>query len=54
MVPGHAVLQFDGSSMDTSFNSSTAVGLDSDYEAAMQSVRRAIEDFRGCSPEERA
>ena len=30
------------------------VGLDSDYEAAMESVRDAIENFRGCSPEERA
>ncbi len=40
--------------MDTTLNSSTVVGLDSDYEAAMHSVRRAIEDFRGCSPEERA
>jgi small GTP-binding protein len=29
-------------------------GLDSDYEAALRSVRGAIEDFRGCSPEERA
>jgi small GTP-binding protein len=28
--------------------------LDGDYEAAMQSVRRAIEHFRGCSPQERA
>jgi small GTP-binding protein len=31
-----------------------AHGLDSDYEAALQSVRGAIDDFRGCSPEERA
>ena len=30
------------------------VGLDADYEAAMASVRQAIEHFRGCSPEERA
>jgi small GTP-binding protein len=29
-------------------------GLDSDYEAAVNSVRIAIESFRGCSPEERA
>src|SRR5262245_17358056 len=28
--------------------------LDSDYEAAVESVRRAIDQFRGCSPEERA
>ena len=31
-----------------------AVGLDSDYEAAMNSVRSAIDSFRGCSPDERA
>jgi len=30
------------------------VEIDGDYEAAMQTVRRAIEHFRGCSPEERA
>jgi len=29
-------------------------GLDSDYEAAVNSVRIAIESFRGCSPQERA
>ncbi|HVT29420.1 MAG TPA: Era-like GTP-binding protein, partial [Lacipirellulaceae bacterium] len=28
--------------------------FDSDYEAAITSVRRAIEHFRGCTPEERA
>jgi small GTP-binding protein len=31
-----------------------AADLDGDYEAAMQSVRNAIEHFRGCTPEERA
>ena len=30
------------------------IGLDADYDAAMNSVRAAIETFRGCSPEERA
>jgi small GTP-binding protein len=30
------------------------VGLDSDYEAAMNSVRGAIDHFRSCSPDERA
>jgi small GTP-binding protein len=29
-------------------------GLDADYEAAMGSIRQAIERFRGCTPEERA
>src|SRR5215208_3411959 len=28
--------------------------LDADYEAAMASIRQAIEHFRGCTPEERA
>src|SRR4051812_49547551 len=27
---------------------------DADYEAAMGSIRQAIEHFRGCTPEERA
>jgi small GTP-binding protein len=50
--------------MDTSPNNATAVdasvglrasvGLDSDYEAAMNSVRDAIDNFRACSPGERA
>ena len=31
-----------------------AAGLDADYEAAMGSIRQAIEHFRGCTPEERA
>lgn len=31
-----------------------AAGLDADYEAAMASIRQAIEHFRGCTPEERA
>ncbi len=35
-------------------SSRSAIGLDSDYEAAMNSVRSAIENFRGCSPNERA
>jgi small GTP-binding protein len=35
-------------------SSHPAVGLDSDYEAAMISVRGAIDSFRGCSPDERA
>jgi small GTP-binding protein len=30
------------------------IGLDADYEAAMNSVRAAIDTFRGCSPDERA
>jgi small GTP-binding protein len=30
------------------------VGLDADYEAAMGSIRQAIEHFRGCTPVERA
>src|SRR5258705_5376087 len=30
------------------------VVVDADYEAAMASIRRAIEHFRGCTPEERA
>src|SRR5438477_8056284 len=28
--------------------------IDADYEAAMTTIRQAIEHFRGCSPEERA
>jgi small GTP-binding protein len=32
----------------------SATVLDSDYEAAVASVRRAIDQVRGCSPEERA
>src|SRR5689334_7170877 len=28
--------------------------IDADYEAAMASIRQAIEHFRGCTPEERA
>lgn len=32
----------------------TTIGLDGDYEAAMNSVRDAIGHFRGCSPDERA
>jgi small GTP-binding protein len=31
-----------------------AAGPDADYEAAMGSIRQAIEHFRGCTPEERA
>jgi small GTP-binding protein len=31
-----------------------AAALDADYEAAMGSIRQAIEHFRGCTPEERA
>src|SRR6187431_2016868 len=30
------------------------IGLDADYEAAMNSVRAAIETYRACSPDERA
>ncbi len=33
---------------------SPVIGLDRDYEAAMNSVRSAIATFRGCSPDERA
>jgi small GTP-binding protein len=39
--------------MDTPF-AKPAPGLDADYEAAMGSIRQAIEHFRGCTPEERA
>lgn len=35
-------------------NSPAHPGLDADYEAAMNSVRAAIETYRGCSPDERA
>ena len=31
-----------------------AAELDADYEAAMATIRQAIEQFRGCTPEERA
>src|SRR4029078_5751038 len=31
-----------------------AATIDADYEAAMASIRQAIEHFRGCTPEERA
>jgi len=31
-----------------------AATIDADYEAAMASIRKAIEHFRGCTPEERA
>jgi hypothetical protein len=40
--------------MDISCSETPELGLEGDYEAAMASVRRAIEQFRGCSPEERA
>lgn len=40
--------------MDLNVNSATVPVLNADYEAAMNSVRDAIEHFRGCSPEERA
>lgn len=40
--------------MDVNVNATTVPALDADYEAAMNSVRGAIEHFRGCSPEERA
>src|ERR1044072_4373878 len=40
--------------MSSSINEHAATGIDADYEAAMESVRRAIDHFRGCSPEERA
>src|SRR3954463_1507340 len=39
--------------MDTA-PTTPAPEVDSDYEAAMETVRRSIEHFRGCSPEERA
>lgn len=39
--------------MDTTPTQPAAV-IDTDYEAAMASIRQAIEHFRGCSPEERA
>ena len=32
----------------------SSVALDADYEAAIASIRQAIEHFRGCTPEERA
>jgi small GTP-binding protein len=40
--------------METTDTGTTVSGLDSDYEAAMRSVRHAIERFRGGTPEERA
>jgi small GTP-binding protein len=40
--------------MDISCSEVAEPGLDADYEAALASVRRAIEQFRGCSPDERA
>src|SRR5947208_12207044 len=40
--------------MDSLQNQAAVPALDGDYEAAIESVRRAIEHFRGCSPEERA
>jgi ribosome biogenesis GTPase A len=40
--------------MDISCSETTELGLEGDYEAAIASVRQAIEQFRGCSPEERA
>jgi ribosome biogenesis GTPase A len=39
--------------MNTLQNDATIAGLDSDYEAAIDSVRGAIERFRGGTPEER-
>src|SRR6476659_1184109 len=39
--------------MDLTANQESTTVLDGDYEAAMESVRRAIEHFRGCSPAER-
>jgi small GTP-binding protein len=39
--------------VETTINQTTPPGLDSDYEAAVASIRSAIEQFRGCSPEER-
>lgn len=38
----------------TQSSSTTATGLDSDYDAAIATVRDAIERFRGGTPEERA
>jgi small GTP-binding protein len=40
--------------MDTTLKESSTSGLDTDYEAAMASVRHAIEHFSKCTPEERA
>ncbi|MFO0791918.1 MAG: GTP-binding protein [Pirellulales bacterium] len=40
--------------MELPTNSATLSGLDNDYEAAMNSVREAIERFRGGTPDERA
>jgi small GTP-binding protein len=39
--------------MDTPSTQPAAM-IDADYEAAMESIHRAIEHFRGCTPEERA
>src|SRR6266850_7817585 len=39
--------------MDMSYTQPVATS-DADYEAAMGSIRQAIEHFRGCTPEERA
>jgi small GTP-binding protein len=40
--------------METTYKEGAAPGLEGDYEAAMASIRGAIEQFRGCSAEERA
>jgi small GTP-binding protein len=40
--------------METSLNHTACVGLDSDYEAALATVRHAIERFRGGTAAERA
>jgi small GTP-binding protein len=39
--------------IDPSANAPNAPGIDGDYEAAMESVRNAIQRFRGGTPEER-
>ncbi|MCI0334543.1 MAG: GTP-binding protein [Planctomycetes bacterium] len=40
--------------IDTTYKQDTVVGLDSDYDAALATVRHAIERFRGGTAEERA
>ena len=49
-INGQVVMQMT----DHAIRTQPAAGLDTDYEAAMDSIRQAIEHFRGCTPEERA
>ena len=40
--------------MNPSVNDATVAGIENNYDAALSAVRQAIDQFRGCSPEERA